>query len=62
MARLAAINKNNKTPKFKTRHRNRCALTGRPRAYLRKFGVCRIVASVTWRSRACCPGVVKASW
>jgi small subunit ribosomal protein S14 len=61
MARLAAINKNNKTPKFKTRHRNRCAITGRPRGYLRKFGVCRIVFR-DMALKGLLPGVVKASW
>ncbi len=40
---------------------NRCALTGRPRAYLRRFGVCRIV----FREMALdgkIPGVRKSSW
>ena len=61
MSRLAAITKNNKTPKFKTRHRNRCAITGRPRGYLRKFGVCRIVFR-DMALKGLLPGVVKASW
>ena len=40
---------------------NRCALTGRSRGYMRKFGVCRIV----FRDMALAgkiPGVRKASW
>ena len=40
---------------------NRCALTGRPRGYLRKFGVCRNV----FRELALdgkIPGVRKSSW
>ncbi len=44
-----------------TRIRNRCALTGRPRAYYRKFGLSRIAL----RDEALAgnlPGVVKASW
>ncbi len=44
-----------------TRIRNRCALTGRPRAYYRKFGLSRIAL----REEALAgnlPGVVKASW
>ena len=43
------------------RVRNRCALTGRPRAYYRKFGISRI----TLRMEALqgnIPGVIKASW
>jgi small subunit ribosomal protein S14 len=44
-----------------TRYRNRCAMTGRPRAYLRQFGLSRI----TFREMALnglIPGVTKASW
>lgn len=40
---------------------NRCAVTGRPRAYLRRFGVSRI----TFRELASegrVPGVTKSSW
>lgn len=43
------------------RLRNRCALTGRPRGYIRKFGVCRVV----FREMALdgkIPGVRKSSW
>lgn len=44
-----------------TRRKNRDAITGRPRAYMRKFGVSRI----TFRelaSRGEIPGVTKSSW
>ncbi len=44
-----------------TRQRNRCKLTGRPRGYIRQFGLSRI----TFREMALngkIPGVVKASW
>jgi small subunit ribosomal protein S14 len=44
-----------------TRVRNRCSMTGRPRGYLRKFGLSRI----TFREKALSgeiPGVRKASW
>ena len=43
------------------RLRNRCQLTGRPRGYIRYFGVCRLV----FRDMALdgkIPGVRKASW
>lgn len=43
------------------RLRNRCSITGRPRAYLRKYGVSRI----TFRELASSgkiPGVTKSSW
>ncbi len=40
---------------------NRCKLTGRPRGYMRKFGISR----VTFREMALegkIPGITKASW
>lgn len=43
------------------RQRNRCSLTGRPRGYMRIFGISRI----TFRemaSKGLIPGVKKASW
>lgn len=45
----------------KTRKRNRCALTGRPRSYYRKFNLSRI-ALRDLASRGELPGVVKSSW
>lgn len=43
------------------RLKNRCKLTGRPKGYMRKFGLCRVV----FREMALdgkIPGVTKASW
>ncbi|RLD22675.1 MAG: 30S ribosomal protein S14 [Bacteroidetes bacterium] len=40
---------------------NRCGLTGRPKGYMRRFGICR----VTFRKMALegkIPGITKASW
>jgi len=45
----------------KTRLRNRCALTGRPRGNHRKFNLCR-VAIRDLASRGELPGIVKSSW
>jgi small subunit ribosomal protein S14 len=45
----------------RVRYRNRCMLTGRPRAYYRKFGLSRI-ALRELASEGQIPGVVKASW
>jgi len=45
----------------KVRIRNRCMITGRPRAYYRKFGLSRI-ALRELASDGQVPGVVKASW
>ena len=40
---------------------NRCRLTGRPRGYMRKFGICRVVFR-EMASQGKIPGVTKASW
>ncbi len=44
-----------------TRVRNRCALTGRPRAYYRKFQLCRVQLR-DLANKGLIPGVVKSSW
>ncbi|MBW8842983.1 MAG: 30S ribosomal protein S14 [Sphingomonadales bacterium] len=44
-----------------TRVRNRCALTGRPRAYHRRFGLARVMLR-DLAVRGLIPGVVKSSW
>ena len=45
----------------RSRQRNRCALTGRPRGYFRRFGLARCaLREVVMRGEA--PGVTKASW
>ena len=45
----------------KVRIRNRCQVTGRPRAYYRKLGMSRI-ALRDLGSMAKVPGLVKSSW
>ena len=44
-----------------TRVRNRCATTGRPRGYYRKFGLNRIELR-NLANRGMIPGVTKSSW
>ncbi len=44
-----------------TRLRNRCAITGRPRGYFRKFGLGRNKLR-EFAMRGEVPGIVKASW
>ncbi|MFI5240244.1 MAG: type Z 30S ribosomal protein S14 [Candidatus Saccharimonadia bacterium] len=61
MARVAMIVKAQRKPKFSTRHVNRCQVCGRPRGYIRKFGLCRICFR-EYASRGQVPGVVKSSW
>lgn len=58
-----AVRKLTKLPRNSSpvRKRNRCAVTGRPRAFIRKYGVSRI----TFRELASSgkiPGVTKSSW
>jgi small subunit ribosomal protein S14 len=44
-----------------TRLRNRCQLTGRPRGYMRRFGLCRLqFRDLALQGKI--PGVTKASW
>ena len=45
----------------RTRVRNRCELTGRPRAYYRKFRISRIMLREL-ASQGQIPGVTKSSW
>ncbi|MCZ6635854.1 MAG: type Z 30S ribosomal protein S14 [bacterium] len=61
MAKKSLVIKATKKPKFNVRKYNRCHRCGRPRAYLRRFGICRIC----FRELALAgeiPGVTKASW
>ena len=44
-----------------TRIRNRCEITGRPRAYYRKFRLCRIQLR-DLANKGLIPGVTKSSW
>ena len=43
------------------RYRNRCKITGRPRGYMRQFGISRIQFREL-ASQGLIPGVKKASW
>ena len=43
------------------RLRNRCQITGRPRGYIRKFGISRITFRA-WAATGKIPGIEKASW
>jgi small subunit ribosomal protein S14 len=44
-----------------TRVRNRCATTGRPRGYYRKFGLCRVELRDKG-NKGLIPGLTKSSW
>jgi small subunit ribosomal protein S14 len=61
MAKKSMVLKAARTPKFSTRKHNRCQICGRPRAFIGKFGICRIC----FRELALgakLPGVRKSSW
>jgi len=61
MAKTSKIVKSKRTPKYKVQQHNRCKACGRPRAYMRMFGLCRIC----FRKLALegqLPGVRKSSW
>jgi small subunit ribosomal protein S14 len=50
-----------RTPKFKVRKHNRCPICGRPRAYYRRFDMCRIcLRNLALQGKV--PGVIKSSW
>jgi len=55
------MNKQKREPKFKVRAYNRCAICGRARGFLRRFGMCRICFRQN-ASEGKIPGVIKASW
>jgi small subunit ribosomal protein S14 len=61
MARTALVKKSQMTPKFTTRAHNRCKLCGRPKAYMRHFGMCRLCFREE-AQKGNLPGVTKASW
>ncbi len=48
-------------PKFKVRAYNRCPLCGRPRAFFRRFQMCRLCLRDLARKGEI-PGLTKASW
>jgi small subunit ribosomal protein S14 len=61
MAKKCKVVAATRIPKYKVRRNSRCRRCGRPRGYLRKFGLCRIC----FRELALAgeiPGIVKASW
>ena len=61
MAKTALRNKAKRKPKFDVRAYNRCPICGRPRGYIRKFGICRI-CFLNMASEGKLPGVIKSSW
>lgn len=61
MAKTSDVVKFYTKQKFSSRMRNRCNRCGRSRAYMRKFGLCRICfRELAHVGRL--PGVIKISW
>jgi len=61
VAKKSLIVKSQSTPKFAVRGYSRCERCGRPRAYIRKFHLCRICFREL-ANNGMIPGVTKASW
>ena len=61
MAKKALMIKAKRPQKFKVRQYNRCPICGRPRAYYRRFDMCRIcLRNLALEGKV--PGVIKSSW
>jgi small subunit ribosomal protein S14 len=61
VAKKSMIIKSKRPPRFKVQQHSRCEVCGRPRAFIRKFGLCRICfRKLALRGEV--PGVTKASW
>jgi small subunit ribosomal protein S14 len=61
MATTAWVAKLKKPLKFAVRYRNRCQLCGRPRSFMRDFGLCRLCFR-KMAHQGQIPGVKKSSW
>ena len=61
LAKKSLVVKAQKRQKFSARRYNRCPICGRSRAFIRKFGICRICFR-SLASRGEIPGVIKSSW
>ena len=61
MAKTSQVVRQQRGSKYKTRNYNRCKRCGRPRAYLRKFGLCRICLREI-AHEGMIPGLTKSSW
>lgn len=61
MAKKSNVAKSKKKPKFSSRIEKRCFKCGRRRAYMRKFGLCRICFREL-ANKGEIPGIKKSSW
>ena len=61
MAKKSMKIKQQRNPKFSTQEYSRCKICGRPHAYIRKYGICRVCFRKLAHNGEI-PGVKKASW
>ncbi len=61
MAKKSLVAKHKREPKHPVQKYNRCPICGRPRGFMRKFGMCRICFR-TLALEGELPGVRKSSW
>jgi small subunit ribosomal protein S14 len=61
MAKTSQRVRQQRPAKYKTRNYNRCRKCGRSRAFLRKFGLCRICVREQ-AHEGYIPGLTKSSW
>lgn len=61
MANKAKIAREKKVLKHKVQYHNRCQLCGRPHAFIRFFGLCRLCFRKLAHAGSL-PGVKKSSW
>lgn len=61
MANLAKKIRETKKLRYKVRYHNRCQICGRPRGFIRLFGLCRLCFRKLAQAGSL-PGVKKASW
>ncbi len=61
MAKKSMVARAARKPKFPVQAHSRCGLCGRPRAYMRKFGICRICFRQLSQLGQV-PGIQKSSW
>ena len=61
MAKQSMLARQKKEQRFPVRAYNRCHICGRPRGYMRKFGMCRICfRELALKGQL--PGIKKSSW
>jgi len=61
VAKTSMIAKQQRPSKFAVREYNRCRICGRPRAYMRRFDMCRLCFRKL-ANEGQLPGVTKSSW